>query len=317
MWERVRMAGGRRRHGTIGAARAALTVLVVGGTALGTLLLHPGRSLFAQGRGPLGGNSLLVIGFALLALLGGSALRERYREHVRTGQELNPVEQRLADAIGRFLLAAPLVLSLLILLLHRFGSSGSGQRDRIFPMPAPAVAPHMWHDADSTSAGLSRILFGLAIALLAAAAVIAGVYLWRYLTRQHPAPEAPATYARLDNEQERLARVVDSGRRALGDGRDARTAVIACYVAMEESLAGSGMARRATDSPQDLLDRAVAGGVPARAAAAELTALFREARFSTHPMDGGQRNRAAAALAEIAHELRSRARGPEAVAGDA
>ncbi|MYS44741.1 DUF4129 domain-containing protein, partial [Streptomyces sp. SID5998] len=67
------------------------------------------------------------------------------------------------------------------------------------------------------------------------------------------------------------------------------------------------------DSPQDLLERAVADGLPPRAAA-ELTALFREARYSTHPMDGGHRDRAAAALAEIAHDLRSRTGEPETVA---
>ena len=65
---------GRGRHGTIGAARTALAVLVVGGSALGALLLHPGTSLSAKGRGLLGDNSALVISFALLALLGGIQL---------------------------------------------------------------------------------------------------------------------------------------------------------------------------------------------------------------------------------------------------
>lgn len=71
---------------------------------------------------------------------------------------------------------------------------------------------------------------------------------------------------------------------------------------MEKSLAG-------------LLERAVAGGLPTGAAAAALTALFREARYSTHPMDGSHRDRAAAALTEIADGLRSRTSGPEAVTG--
>ncbi|WP_345942855.1 DUF4129 domain-containing protein [Streptomyces sp. SID486] len=51
------------------------------------------------------------------------------------------------------------------------------------------------------------------------------------------------------------------------------------------------------------MERAVAGGLPPGAATA-LTALFREARYSTHPMDGNHRDRAAAALAEIADGLR-------------
>ncbi|MGX4695222.1 DUF4129 domain-containing protein [Streptomyces sp. JNUCC 63] len=322
---RERTAGGRRRHGTIGAAQAALTVLVVGGAALGALLLHPSTGLFAKGRGPLSGNPVLVVGLALLSLLGGIALREKYLEQVGVGKELNPVEQRLVDSVSRVLLAAPLVLPLLILVLHQFGSSGSSHGDghgpfrsppaRQDPVRTPPPTQHAEHSDHSMHFGLTRILLGLGVALLAVAVVLAGLHLWRYLTRP-PAPEAPATYATLDDEQERLAQAVDSGRRALLDGTDTRAAVIACYVAMEESLADSGVARRASDSPQDLLERAVAGGLPARAAAAELTALFREARYSTHPMDGGHRDRAAAALAEIAHGLRARARGPEAV-GDA
>ncbi|WP_445528102.1 DUF4129 domain-containing protein [Streptomyces cyslabdanicus] len=321
---RAGTAGGRRRHGTIGAARAALTVLVVGGSALAALLLHPGTGLFAKGRGPLGGNPALVVGLAVLSLLGGLALRDKYLEQLGTGRELNPVEQRLVDGVSRVLLAAPLVLPLLILVLHRFGSSGSHHGDmdgpsRLSPtwqdpLGTPSPAPRAEHSDHSMHFGLTRILLGLGIALLAVVVVLAALHLWRYLTRP-PEPETPATYATLDDERERLAQAVDSGRRALQDGTDARAAVIACYVAMEESLADSGMTRRASDSPQDLLERAVAGGLPATAAAAELTALFREARYSTHPMDGGHRDRAAAALAEIAHGLRSRARATEAVAG--
>jgi hypothetical protein len=96
---------------------------------------------------------------------------------------------------------------------------------------------------------------------------------------------------------------VDSGRRALRDGADARAAVIACYAAMEQSLAASGIARRASDSPQDLLERAATGGRLTGPSAAALTALFREARYSTHPMDDSHRDRAADALAEIAAQL--------------
>ncbi|MFD7498667.1 DUF4129 domain-containing protein [Streptomyces sp. NPDC059832] len=318
-------AGGRRWHSTIGAVQAALAVLVVGGAALGALLLHPDTGLLAKGRGPLGGNPVLVVGLALLSLLGGLALREKYREQVGATRELNPVEQRVVDGVSRVLLAATLVVPLLILVLHQFGSSGSHEAGQGHgressplpspqqdPAPAPPPAQHAGQAGHSMHFGLTRILLGLGIALLVAVVVIAGLRLWRYVTRP-PAAEAPATYATLDDEQERLVQAVDSGRRALLDGTDARAAVIACYAAMEESLADSGVARRASDSPQDLLERAAANGLPTGAAAAALTTLFREARYSTHPMDASHRDRAAAALAEIAHSLRSRTPGPEAV----
>ncbi|MEU1328966.1 DUF4129 domain-containing protein [Streptomyces sp. NPDC005865] len=323
---RERTAGrGRRKSGRrrIGALPAAATTLVVGGAALAALVLRPDTGLLAKGRGPLGGNPVLVVGLALLSLLGGLALRGKYQERIGAARELNPVEQRLVDGVGRVLAAATLVVPLLVLVLHQFRSSGGSPGDgHEAPLPGrrqdPVPTPLPSHDAGqadhSTHFGLTRILLGLGIALLVVVVVIAGLRLWRYLNRPQ-APEAPATYARLDDERERLARAVDSGRRTLRDDTDARAAVIACYAAMEKSLADSGVTRHASDSPQDLLERAVAGGLPTGAAAAALTALFREARYSTHPLDGGHRDRAAAALAEIADGLSTRTPGPEGAAG--
>ncbi|MFH8764100.1 DUF4129 domain-containing protein [Streptomyces althioticus] len=324
---RGRTADGRRRHGPIGAAQAALTVLVVAGLALAALLLRPDARLLARGSGPLGGNPFLVFGLALLAFFGGLSLREKYRQRVEAAGELDPVRERVTDAVSRVLLGASLTVPLLVLVLHRFGSSGDAQGPGVddgldvspFPSPVPDPARTLPppRDAGDTGDGLglgpAHILLGLGIALLVTVVVVAGTRLWRHLTRPL-APEVTATYATPD-EEERLARAVDSGRRALSDGDDARGAVIACYAAMEKSLADSGVTRRASDSPQDLLERAVAGGLPAGAAAAALTALFREARYSTHPMDSGHRDRAAAALAEMAEDLGARASEAGARAG--
>ncbi|MEU1090121.1 DUF4129 domain-containing protein [Streptomyces sp. NPDC005892] len=323
---RGRTTAGRRRRSAIGAAQTALTVLMVGGLVLGTLLLHPDTGLWTKGRGPLGGNSVLVVGLALLSLAGGFTLREKYRDQVdAAARELDPVGQRLVDGVRHVLLAASLAVPLLVLVLHRFGSPGSSQggghgpaqrpAPQQDPVPALPTAQPAGHGGHSTHFGPVRVLLGLGMVLLLVVVVFAGLRLWRRLTRLPPAPEAPATYATLDDEQDRLARAVNSGRRALLDGTDARAAVIACYAAMVESLADSGVTRRASDSPQDLLERAVADGLPTEAAASALTGLFREARYSTHPMDGSHRDRAAAALAEIAEGLRSRPSGPEAVTG--
>ncbi|MFH7597370.1 DUF4129 domain-containing protein [Streptomyces racemochromogenes] len=316
-----------RENGHIGSLRAVLCLLVVGGAALGALLLRPGGGLLAEGRGPLGGNPVLVLGLALLSLLGGIALRAKYVEQIGAQETLDPVEMRLVDGVRRVLTAAPLALPLLIVALHRFGAS-DGDSDGGAPAdggapgssslppapsvpvpgapPAPAAAPD-----DGGHSTLTRILLVLGLALLTAALVLAVRRLWR-----HPSlptePEAEAVAATPGSERAHLADAVDSGRRALQDGTDVRAAVIACYLAMEESLADSGVARHASDSPHDLLERALDGGLPAAEAATELTALFREARYSTHPMHGGHRDRATAALAEIANGLRSQAHGPRA-----
>ncbi|MFD5542505.1 hypothetical protein ACFWIJ_32980, partial [Streptomyces sp. NPDC127079] len=255
---RERTAGGPRRHGTIGAAQAASAVLAVGGTALGALLLRPDTDVLAEGRGPLGGNPVLVVGLALLSFLGGLALRAKYRDQVGAARDLNPVEQRLADGVSRVLLAASLVVPLLVLVLHRFGSSGSGHGGAPEPSPPPSsrqqpsptapTGPGSGHAGHSVHFGLTRVLLGLGIALLVVVVVVAGLRLWRHLTRP-PAPEVQATYATLDDERERLAQAVDSGRRALLDGTDARAAGIACYAAIEESRAGPRGAPGARGSP--------------------------------------------------------------------
>jgi Domain of unknown function (DUF4129) len=68
-------------------------------------------------------------------------------------------------------------------------------------------------------------------------------------------------------------------------------------------LAERGAARGAANTPDELLARAVAAGVVRGGAAGRLTALFYEARFSTHPLGAGQRDAASAALDELAGEL--------------
>jgi hypothetical protein len=76
-----------------------------------------------------------------------------------------------------------------------------------------------------------------------------------------------------------------------------------CYLAMEASLAERGTARAIADTPDELLARARATGIVRGTAAARLTALFYEARFSSHPLDHRQRDTAEQALDELAAAL--------------
>ena len=88
---------------------------------------------------------------------------------------------------------------------------------------------------------------------------------------------------------------------------DARAAIVAAYRAMashlDAQLARSGGGALASDTPTELLARAVAARLVSSGPAAELTELFREARFSRHPMGAGERARAEAALAAVRAEL--------------
>jgi hypothetical protein len=149
---------------------------------------------------------------------------------------------------------------------------------------------------------IGPILYGLLIALLIAAVVIS---IW-WAARLRRAADAPIDVGDLAEDSEGLRDAVESGRAALAaEIDDARAAIIACYLAMEDSLALRGTARAVADTPDELLARAVSAGLVRGGAARWLTALFYEARFSTHPLGRQQREAAALALDELADELRA------------
>ncbi len=155
------------------------------------------------------------------------------------------------------------------------------------PGAGGGVAPHIpW----------VPILYGLLVVVLVAAVVIS---IWWSSRLRRPA--APLVIE--DAGTEELREAVESGRAALAEISDARAAIIACYVAMERSLADRGTRRTVTDTPDELLARAVGAGTVRGPAASTLTALFYEARFSTHPVADRQRAAASAALDQLAAEL--------------
>jgi Domain of unknown function (DUF4129) len=114
---------------------------------------------------------------------------------------------------------------------------------------------------------LGPILYALLIVALIAAVVVS---IWWASRLRLPA--APLVIEDVSTEE--LREAVDAGRAALAGVDDTRAAIIACYVAMERSLAERGTARAAADTPDELLSRAVAAGTVRTGAASRLTALF-------------------------------------------
>ena len=161
--------------------------------------------------------------------------------------------------------------------------------------------PHNSSTGPAFHIPVGPILYGLLVVALVAAVAIS---IWWSTRLRRPA--APLVIADVSTEE--LREAVAEGRAALAGIDDARAAIIACYVAMERSLAERGAARAAADTPDELLARAVASGVVRGGAAGRLTTLFYEARFSTHPLGAGQRDAASAALDELAAELAARSR---------
>jgi hypothetical protein len=170
------------------------------------------------------------------------------------------------------------------------------RRRPVFPHPP---SPRARGGGGGISIPIGSILYGLLIAVLVAAVVIS---IWWAARLRRPA--VPRPMGDIAEDSAGLREAVESGRAALATQiDDARAAIIACYLAMERSLADRGTARAAADTPDELLARAVSSGLVRGDAARRLTALFYEARFSSHPLGPGQRDAASRALDDLAAEL--------------
>lgn len=137
--------------------------------------------------------------------------------------------------------------------------------------------------------------------LLFAALTIAAVALTSYRRRRpglRPAPDEAA-----DVTAESLVAALAAGERALHEDSDPRAAIIGCYAAMERSLADAGSPPRLADTPAEVLGRATASGLVRSAWASTLTGLFRQARYSSHPVTEADRATAIGALAQVQADL--------------
>ncbi|WP_084495446.1 DUF4129 domain-containing protein [Nocardia shimofusensis] len=149
----------------------------------------------------------------------------------------------------------------------------------------------------------------LRLAIVAAVVLVAvaclGLVVVGITARRPPAPSAPAEAPIGPTEQESLARAAEMGLAAMSaPGQEPRTAIIACYVAMEHGLASDRTAApKASDTPMEVLARAFASGKLHDTSAKELVAMFEEARFSPHAMLEWQRMRAEQLLRIVLADL--------------
>jgi len=85
----------------------------------------------------------------------------------------------------------------------------------------------------------------------------------------------------------------------------ARNAIIACWLRLHTATRHAGLSPSPSETPYEFTTRALRHLRLDGEAIAELSGLYREARFSEHPMSEAQRERAAAALAVLADQLRA------------
>jgi Domain of unknown function (DUF4129) len=115
---------------------------------------------------------------------------------------------------------------------------------------------------------------------------------------------APAVQASAPHS---LAVAAERGLAEMGDlSREPREAIIACYAAMEDALSNAPEAMpRDSDTPSEVLARAVDHHAIHTGTATELVDLFTEARFSPHVMTEEHREIAVRALQNVLAELKS------------
>lgn len=153
---------------------------------------------------------------------------------------------------------------------------------------------------------LATVLQVLVALVVGGAAYLVLVVLRRAVSRRRsarPSPDrAPPTDA-LPLRAEDLARAVSTSRTRLAETGSARNAVVAAWVHLQESVAATGLAAGHAQTPTEYLTDVLATWDVDRRALEELAGLYREARFSDHPILEDHRHRATAALDRIHAEL--------------
>ncbi len=287
-------------------ARVALMALLVLLTIAGTRAVSPTVGWRLPSR-PV----VLVVGGVLEAVLAGLLVALRWRRSAAAvspdavSPDAVPPDADLGTRL-RGPLSAALVTGLVVIPIAMVVASlGRWKRQQQRP-PALKITHLRRIKTPPVSAGHSPNLAGLIhyllIAILIVALVAVAIAIWRHRLAWSRRPDDTDLDDAADTPAE-LARAVQSARQALRDVDEARAAIIECYVAMESSLADAGTERAAAETPDELLARAVRLGVVGAGPAGRLTALFYEARFSTHPMPPSRRDEAEQALADLAATL--------------
>lgn len=291
------------------AAAILLTLLAV--VAAATRARYSQQLIPTPASGGLGGSAGAAVGqlgvTILLAIgeLGIVAVLVffPYRRRAHLGDPGAPPPLQLSRWTKVKMVALPFgLLAALILLLFL------GLKRRRVPFHAhlagggSSVPTNLTRSTGSVNMGGDFLVASIGV-LLVVLAVAATVYLrsrrhgtWRSAAAPEPSPpELP----------EELAGALAGGLDELSAGADPRAAVISAYVGMERALGERGLHRRHFETPLEYLERALAGLQASRSALARLTELFEAARFSPHPVDGGMRQEAEAALSQLRDELRA------------
>lgn len=152
----------------------------------------------------------------------------------------------------------------------------------------------------------SALIFGVALLVLARLRLVRRrrQLTGRVSARSTPLPEAEPPP---DEEDPGLTEALDVGARTIGEGSP-RNAIVATWVRLEQAVEGERFPHKPEETPSELVERALAAYQLDGQAIRRLAALYREARFSTHPVTEEHRLEAADCLRRLLATLGVRAR---------
>jgi Domain of unknown function (DUF4129) len=257
--------------------------------------------------------AMLVVSMAIIVIAVVTQSRLRPASYGQGEPPREMAGQRRPLTWRMILIAAAVVIAwlLLVALLSRMNTQlgiEAPPPDSATPSPGspqPPAGPPEEPDPSSNAFSLLAGSMVMLMMLVFVGAAIAGRRQRRSAVASLPAGDEyrPVTASGPDP----LARAAEVGLAEAGDlSREPREAIIACYAAMERELENSPeVVPRESDTPSEVLARAVEHHALHADSATELVELFEEARFSPHVMTEEHRQVAVRVLRLVLAELRS------------
>jgi hypothetical protein len=228
------------------------------------------------------------------------------------------VDMRRGAALGAALAAGVLVV---LLGAHATPGGYHGTTRYVQPFIGPKVrhpVPQPSQDAIQRAhdhGGSPFMSIPMLLAVVVILIVVISVLSWTIGLPGRPKPrrarQRDAAAGRPEQAAEdladQLAQAVDVGLDTLGEGPVA-DAVIRCWLAMRDAAIAAGVRPRRSDTPAEFVRRVLASSQVHPAPLRDLADLYREARFSVHPMTETHRTAARSALESVRADLQAGAR---------
>jgi len=307
-------------RGAVNSIRHAgvlLLLVMLAATSLRGYLPGVGESPVGARQAPSSSAVLLVVvSWCLMAaavilfwMLGGPR-----RKRPRMPEETSRMDWRLWQLVrGIALVAAILVVSVIVLgavlvFAESTGTGDKGEQSTVgIAQREPSGQPTLlWRPSQVKPTGETVVDLVMVAMLLVGIATLGVAVFARGGVSPSGEPEVPSGPSPVVSDS--LVRAAELGLAEVSEpGRDPRAAIIACYAAMERGLAEApDAAPLASDTPSEVLARAVDQGALHSHAAAQLVGLFTEARFSPHRMTEKHRESAMEWLRIVLNDFRSR-----------